>query len=199
MSDRASLSLHARFMRRIWNQSTGVGDRTRGWWIRVSRTGLVIGGRNLRVSKGVEFRLYGHLVLADGVQIHRGSLIEVGPDAAMRLGSNVWIGAGCVLAAAEQVTVGDRVLIGEHCSVRDGEHHVDALERRGEGRLVTTPVAIGNDVWIGAGARVLKGASIGDRVVVGANSVVRSSVANDLVVGGVPARPLRTGDGAAQD
>lgn len=191
IDDPASLRVRARVTRRLWNQSSEVGDRIRGLWVRASRSGLVVGGRRLRVARGVELRLYGRLELADGVQFRRGAMIEVGPGATIRLGSEVWIGAGCVLAAAELVSIGDRVLVGEHCSVRDGDHHVDAVDRRDEGRLVTTPVVIGNDVWIGAGVRILKGAAIGDRVVVGANSVVRSSVANDLVVGGVPARPLR--------
>ena len=74
-------------------------------------------------------------------------------------------------------------------------HPIDAeLRRRGEPTPPDgiRPVILGNDVWIGAGAIILKGVSIGDRSIVAAGSVVTRPVPADTVVAGNPAKVVRT-------
>jgi acetyltransferase-like isoleucine patch superfamily enzyme len=85
------------------------------------------------------------------------------------------------------------VLIGANCRIYDTDFHpVDFQERRSGARPKTAPVAIGNDVWLGAGATVLKGVTIGDRTVVAAGAVVVADLPSDVVAGGVPAKLIRT-------
>ena len=69
------------------------------------------------------------------------------------------------------------------------EHPLDAVARRGE--ETARPIVIGDDVWIGGGAIVLAGVTIGDRSVIGAGSVVTKDVPSDVVVVGNPAKIVR--------
>lgn len=92
------------------------------------------------------------------------------------------------------VTVGDRVTVssGVRFITHDG---TGWLYRDEKGRRYRyAPVSIGSDVFIGAGATILPGVTVGNRCVVGAGSVVTKSVPDGTVVAGNPARPLRTWD-----
>jgi acetyltransferase-like isoleucine patch superfamily enzyme len=95
-----------------------------------------------------------------------------------------------VIAAVSDIRIGREVLIGEHSSVRDSDHQSSAMERSRESRSRTTPVRIGDGVWIGAGCRILRGSDVGSGATVGANSVVKGLVEPDSVVAGAPARPV---------
>ena len=90
--------------------------------------------------------------------------------------------------------------IGKHCllsggvSVSDYDGHpTDAVLRRTSPapRESIEPVVIGDDVWIGAAARILKGVTIGDRSIVGAGAIVTKDVPPDVVVAGNPARVVK--------
>lgn len=112
------------------------------------------------------------------------------------------IGQGTFLGHASAIIVGRSISIGDHCliasSVRmsdfDG-HPLDAqLRREGHPALAedVRPIRIGNDVWIGYAASILKGVHIGDRAVIGAHAVVTRDVAADTVVAGNPARCVKS-------
>jgi acetyltransferase-like isoleucine patch superfamily enzyme len=96
-----------------------------------------------------------------------------------------------VIAAAQSVVIGADSQVAEHCSVRDSDHGV-APDRPMWQQLVSTPVRIGADVWVGRGAAVLRGADLGDGCVIGANAVVRGCIPSMAVAVGVPARVVRS-------
>ncbi len=108
----------------------------------------------------------------------------------IHLGQKVFFNFGCVVLDVAPVHVGDHVLIGPSVQIYTATHPLDAKERRG-GLESAKPVRIGSDVWIGGGAILCPGVSIGDRAVVGAGSVVTRDVPGDVVVAGNPARILR--------
>jgi len=112
------------------------------------------------------------------------------------------IGHGCFLGHDSALTIAKQVKIGNHCLIAGGVriadfdgHPLNACDRRaGEPPAADTvlPVIIGDDVWIGHGAVVLKGVNIGDRAVIGARAVVARDVPADSVVAGNPARFIRS-------
>lgn len=107
------------------------------------------------------------------------------------IGKNVFINSGCRFQDQGGITIGDGALIG-HNVVLATLNHEFAPERRGS--MHPAPIAIGKNVWIGANATILPGVAIGDGAVVAAGAVVTKDVPANTVVGGVPARIIRTLD-----
>lgn len=106
----------------------------------------------------------------------------------LSLGSSVDIGEFVVLRASGGLRIGDRVLIAAHAVVTTRGHPDDPPRF---GRVVDAPIVIEDDVWIGAGAVVLPGVTVGRGAIVGAGAVVTQDVLPLTVVGGVPARVIR--------
>jgi galactoside O-acetyltransferase len=117
----------------------------------------------------------------------RQPLVILHPEG-LRIGSQVDIGEFVHIRANGGVTIGDRVLIASHAIITSREHPI-ALPRYGVTK--DAPVRIEDDVWIGAGAIVLPGVSIGKGAVVAAGAVVTTDVPAMTVVAGVPARVLK--------
>jgi serine O-acetyltransferase len=102
------------------------------------------------------------------------------------IASEADIGPGLVITHPVGVVVGSRVIIGENCTIMQGVNLGEKWTDR-SGKQVPT---IGNDVILCAGSKVLGGVEIGDRVIVGANSVVIESIPPSSTAAGVPARIL---------
>jgi acetyltransferase-like isoleucine patch superfamily enzyme len=108
----------------------------------------------------------------------------------IRLGRNVFINQGCTLNDIGDITIGDEVFIGPRVSLITSGHPVDpALRRR---QIVAAPIVIERGVWLCTGATVLHGVTVGEDSVVAAGAVVTRDVPSGVVVGGVPARVLRS-------
>ena len=106
----------------------------------------------------------------------------------IRVGDRVFLGPYSVIYGHGGVTIGDDSLIAMHCCILSSNHTVPAraqLIRREPDVLL--PTAIGKDVWLGAGVKVMGGVRIGDGCVVGAGAVVTRDLAPYTVSAGVPA------------
>ena len=91
------------------------------------------------------------------------------------------------------VTIGSHVNLAQGITITALNHNFeDATRRIDEQGVSTTPVVIGDDVWIGAGAVVLPGVTIGRHCVVAAGAVVTHDVPDNSVVAGVPAKVIKT-------
>ncbi|WP_307729101.1 sugar O-acetyltransferase [Massilia sp. IC2-476] len=104
----------------------------------------------------------------------------------IRLGSRVFVNFSCVFLDVAQVGIGDDTRIGPNVQIYTAEHPLDPGLRR-SGQESGRPVTIGSNVWIGGGAIILPGVSIGDDAVVGAGSVVTHDVPAGARVAGNPA------------
>jgi acetyltransferase-like isoleucine patch superfamily enzyme len=93
-----------------------------------------------------------------------------------------------VLDASDRLEIGANCMIGPHGYLTDHDHGHSPGKLISEQPLVSAPVRIGNNVWLGAGVIVLKGVTIGDNAVVGAGSVVTKDVPAGTKVAGVPAK-----------
>lgn len=124
--------------------------------------------------------------------IGRGVFIEAPLHVAygrnLHLADGVYLNAGCVVLDTAPVTIGARTMLGPAVQIYTADHARGRAERV-EGLERALPVTIGAEVWIGGGAIILPGVSIGEGAIVGAGAVVTRDVAADARVMGAPARP----------
>lgn len=108
------------------------------------------------------------------------------------VGKDFYCNFQCALLDGNRIDIGDRVLFGPNVHLYCPSHPLDPRERNGlEGPEMTKPIKIGNDVWVGGGAIILPGVTVGDGSTVGAGSVVTHDVEPYTVVAGNPARIIR--------
>jgi len=130
------------------------------------------------------------LTLGAHCRLGRDVFFETNPGGRIEIGSRVRINMGCVLVAYTQIRIGDDCLIGEYVSIRDANHGTAVgLPMRTQPHA-TAAITIGRDVWIARGAVILKGVTLGDGCIVGANSVVTHDVPPLAIVVGAPAREV---------
>lgn len=109
------------------------------------------------------------------------------------LGSKVFFNFNCVVLDVMAVTIGDNVLFGPSVQIYTATHPISAAERRNWLEFAK-PITIGSDVWVGGGAIICPGVTIGDRSVIGAGSVVTRDIPADVFAAGNPARVVRALD-----
>ena len=154
--------------------------------------GLYLEGRGLPLVMGRP-----RIVLGDRVRINTITTITAHKDSdrpTLSIGDDVYIGSNVLLAVGSGLEIGDRVLIAARVFLAgyDG-HPVDPIARSaGEADAVAGPLRIGDDAWIGTGAFIAKGVTVGRCAVVAANSVVTRDVPDGVIVGGNPARVIRS-------
>ncbi|MGE3978194.1 MAG: sugar O-acetyltransferase [Nitrospira sp.] len=108
----------------------------------------------------------------------------------IRLGRNAFINFNCIFLDCAPIEIGDNLQMGPAVQVYTAAHPLEADVRRA-GLEYACPIRIGNNVWIGGGAIILPGVTIGEHSVIGAGSVVVHDVPAAKVVAGNPARILR--------
>jgi acetyltransferase-like isoleucine patch superfamily enzyme len=111
----------------------------------------------------------------------------------IRVGARVFISQNCTFYALAEISIGDDVMVGPNVSLITSEHPVAPSRRRTH--LLGRPITIDNGVWIAAGATVIGGVTIGENSVVAAGSVVTRDVPPNTLVGGNPARVIRSIEG----
>lgn len=133
----------------------------------------------------------GAISLGPGTIVHRGAML-LPYGGFIRLGKRCRVNPYSVLYGHGGLTVGDYVRIAAHCVIVPSNHGI-ALDGGliADQPLTKRGVRIGNDVWLGAGVRVLDGAVIGDGCVVAAGAVVRGDLEPYGIYAGVPARLVR--------
>lgn len=114
--------------------------------------------------------------------------------AGLRLGDNVSINRASNLSCFGGVTLGDNVAVGHGASIISTNHEFgDPLVPIKYQPMMSAPVVVGSNVWIGAKAIILPGVTIPDGTVIAAGAVVtRSIIEPDMIVGGVPARVIKS-------
>jgi len=163
-----------------------------------------------------KLRLRSRLLLDGLAFVGPGCSLEVKKGATLELGRWSWVGHGCKIRCHEgTVSIGAKSVLGQECTISsfqhvsigrecivadrvmliDFDHGVVEQERpiRLQG-IYKRDVDVGHNCWIGYGACILRGATIGDNAIVGTSTVVTKDVPANAVVGGVPARVLRMRD-----
>lgn len=108
----------------------------------------------------------------------------------IHVGDNFLCNYDNVILDSAKVTIGDNCLLAPHVQIYTAYHPFDPVRRRNMiGKA--EPITLGNDVWVGGGAAILPGVSLGNNVVVGTNATVTKSFGDNVVLAGNPARVIR--------
>ena len=107
----------------------------------------------------------------------------------IHIGKNVFINMGCKFQDQGGIFIGDGALIGHNVVLATLNHAKSPQDRSS---MLPAPIHIGKNVWIGANATVLPGVTIGDGAIVAAGAVVTRDIPENTIVGGVPAKVIRT-------
>ncbi len=138
--------------------------------------------------RGIYMGKAGVLTLADNLMIREGVILDAW-GGSIAISSNTFIGPYTIIYGHGGVEIGSDCLISEHCSIHSANHALPAPDRciRWEDDIRKKTV-IHDDVWIGAGAKILAGVTIGKGSVIGAGAVVTKDVEPYSICTGVPAR-----------
>jgi acetyltransferase-like isoleucine patch superfamily enzyme len=120
------------------------------------------------------------------VQLLKGVRVTIGYAAHLEIGSRTFINECATVTCFKHIKIGSECAISWNTNIMDANIH--ELVVAGTPRPRSAPVSIGNKVWVGSGATILAGTTIGDQSVIAAASVVTSDVPSGVVVGGNPAR-----------
>ena len=107
------------------------------------------------------------------------------------VGKNFFANFDCVFLDVCPITIGDNCMFGPHVCIYAATHPLDPGERN-SGRELGRPVTIGDNVWIGGSAVINPGVTIGNNAVVASGAVVTKDVPDNVVVGGNPAKIIKT-------
>jgi acetyltransferase-like isoleucine patch superfamily enzyme len=134
----------------------------------------------LKIDKGAE------LIINGKFNFHTGAFIVVNKNAKLELGSG-YTNNSVEINCFDSIKIGNNVAISKGVIIRDSDNHsinehIDSI---------TAPIVIGNRVWIGLQAIILKGVTIGDGAVVAAGAVVINDVQPNTIVAGVPAKEVK--------
>jgi acetyltransferase-like isoleucine patch superfamily enzyme len=178
-------------------------------------------GRNVVFGQGVVLRHPGKIRIGDDVTIDDLVLLDAKgtSNRGIDIGNGVFLGRGTILSCKDgDIRLGDHTNLGFHCEIFSGStvtvgpHGLFAAQaylvgggheiERTDVAVIDQPrssrgITLGENVWLGTGAKVLDGVRIGSHVVVGANAVVTADLPDGAIAAGVPARILRQREGPA--
>ena len=145
------------------------------------------------ICPGVQFEIGKHAKLHIGrwAWIGHGSKLRV-HEGEVRIGAKTVMGQECTISAFQHVSIGRECIVADRVMLIDFDHGIVEVERpiRLQG-IYKRDVRVGHNVWIGYGACVLRGVTVGDNSVIGTSAVVAKEVPANAIVGGVPARVIR--------
>jgi acetyltransferase-like isoleucine patch superfamily enzyme len=168
-------------------------------WRYLWRRLLTPAGRRWRTDGPVFFGRRLELKIEPRGEVRFGRFVWIGDGTKIRchegeveIGAKTVLGQECTISAYQHVRIGDECVIADRAMFIDFDHGIVEVERpiRLQG-IYKRDVEVGNNVWIGYGACILRGVSVGDNSVIGTNSVVTKDVPANAVVAGIPARVIR--------
>lgn len=135
----------------------------------------------------------GRLRIGEGTLLEPGCWLTLGPQAEIEIGAGCFLNRNTMIAAYRRVRIGDHTMFANGCFVGDAEHRYDDPDRpiTWQGFTTKGAVEIGSNCWFGVNCAVASGVSVGERCVIGANSVVNRDIEPGTVAAGAPAKPIR--------
>ena len=137
----------------------------------------------ITLTANAQLTLHGDVILYEGVGV------RVTEGAKLSIGDHTYINRSASIDCTQEITIGDYCAISDNVQILDSDFH--PITYNGNTSTMSKPVHIGNHVWIGRSAIILKGVTIGDGAIVGAGSVVTRDVPPGCLVAGNPARVIK--------
>lgn len=173
--------------------------------IRSLRYAYRLGNNSLFICGHITLLGENRIRIGDNTRIERGCVLTAWKQTAdggqhnplIQIGCNCSIGEYNHITSTNNIKIGDNLLTGRWVTITDNSHGNTNFESLIESPIMRPvvskgPVVIGNNVWIGDKATILPGVNIGDGVVVAANSVVTKDIPSYSVVGGNPAKIIKS-------
>ena len=149
-------------------------------------TGSIKIGQRCRIGRGVE--IFGNIEIGDQSVIGSFSILSTGPKGHLQIGKDSYINSFSVLGASSGLKIGNHCIFAPFVHITDATHGIDDISiKTKDAEIKSSPVDIGDNVWLGTGVTVLMGSSIGKDSVVGAHSLVRNALPAQSVSFGTPA------------
>jgi acetyltransferase-like isoleucine patch superfamily enzyme len=135
----------------------------------------------------------GRLEVGANTLFEPGVWLTGGDSGRIRIGAGTFLNLCVQVAAVDLVEIGDHCMFANGCFVTDGNHRFDDFEKpiTWQGFSTKGPTRVGDNVWCGANVVVTSGVTIGERCVIGANSVVTTDIPAFSIAAGAPARVLK--------
>ena len=140
----------------------------------------------------------GRLEIGEGTLFEPGVWITCSDEGQISIGSGTFLNMGVMVACHELVEIGDHCMFANGCFITDANHRFDDLEKPvpWQGFTSKGPTRVGDNVWCGANVVITSGVTIGERCVIGANSVVTEDLPPYSIAAGAPAKVLKRVEGA---
>lgn len=170
----------------------------RGRRVQVQFPSFLTVGRGVTFGDGVRIEAFCRdgIVLGDNVTVGSGAFVAgsgviAEPGEFVRVGNRTAIGMNNIIWGQGGVSIGEDCLLGPNVTIVSENHASSSTEVpiREQGS-VRAPIVVGDDCWIGAGAKILAGVTVGNGSVVGAGAVVTGDVPGRAIVVGMPARVI---------
>jgi len=183
-----------RILRAIGKQLRSAGSAWRARQVRLIQAHARLGAKvSVEASCALRTSGAGSLSIGAGTAVKRGCEI-IASGGSLTIGLHGFVGTGSIIVARDTIEIGDHALIAEYVTIRDQDHRYGGNVPTAQNGFDTSPITIGDNVWIGAKATITRGVTIGDDAVIAAGAVVVSDVPNGKVVGGVPAKIIGVAD-----
>jgi acetyltransferase-like isoleucine patch superfamily enzyme len=143
----------------------------------------------------------GRLVIGEQSLLEPNCWITISEHGRVTIGEGTFLNMGTMVACENEVTIGDHVMLANGCFVSDASHRYDdrSMPVTWQGFTSKGPTRIGSNTWFGVNCVVTTGVTVGERCVIGANSVVTRDLPDGVIAAGAPAKVVReiefTGEG----
>ena len=135
------------------------------------------------LADNAQLTLHGDVILYEGVGV------RITEGAKLSIGDHTYINRSASIDCTQEITIGDYCAISDNVQILDSDFHTITYD--GKTSSKSYPIHVGNHVWIGRSAIILKGVTIGDGAIIGAGSIVTKSIPSRCLAVGNPARVIK--------
>lgn len=136
---------------------------------------------SISISTKIKIKGQGRIDLGKGISTRRNVEFNSNQGGRIKIGNGAFFNNNCIIASHEKIEIGENCSFGPNVVIYDHDHDFKVSSEKKRENYKTSPIKIGNNVWIGANAIILRGVTIGDNSVVAAGTIVRKDVRENVI------------------